>query len=178
MPNGLEPPADWIELPVSRHVFTYERTFQSPRPLVAAVSIATVEHSDGQLQTAEATTLKPLVVVIEDDYRSSLALTMLIDDWGFACISARSSREAVQTLGQRLEQISAIVTDVEIDGQMRGIKDALAIASAVGRAVPTIVTTGHGDFASIAGPFPVIRKPFDPDLLHNWLIHKLGYTGA
>ena len=70
--------------------------------------------------------------------------------------------------------MSAIVTDVEIYGQMRGIKDAIAIASAIGRTVPTIVTTGHGDFATIAGPFPVIRKPFDPNILHEWLNHKLG----
>ena len=41
--------------------------------------------------------------------------------------------------------------------------------------VPTIITTGHSDFAAISGPFPVIRKPFDPDILHAWLVHKLGY---
>jgi DNA-binding NtrC family response regulator len=127
---------------------------------------------------SEAEVARPLVVVIEDDYRSSLALRMLIDDWGYSCIAVQSSREAVQTLGHRLPRISAIVTDVEIDGQMRGIKDALAIASALGRPVPTIVTTGHGDFAAIAGPFPIIRKPFDPDILHAWLVHKLGYASS
>lgn len=118
---------------------------------------------------------RPLVAVIEDDYQSSLALTMLIDDWGYACIAARSSQEAVSTLGARLHQIAAIVTDVEIGGQMRGVRDALAIASALGRSIPTIVTTGHGDYASDCKPFPVIRKPFDPDILHAWLAQKLGY---
>ena len=117
---------------------------------------------------------RPLVVVIEDDYRSSLALTMLIDDWGFSPLAARCAREVVRTLGHRLFNVAAIVTDVEIEGQMRGIKDAVAMASAIGRSVPTIVTTGHGDFATAtAGPFPVIRKPFDPDILHRWLNHKL-----
>jgi DNA-binding NtrC family response regulator len=125
-------------------------------------------------RTNEMTSLRPLVVVIEDDYRSSLALTMLMDDWGFSSLAARSAREVVQTLGNRLCNVSAIVTDVEIDGQMRGIKDAIAIGSAIGRAVPTIVTTGYGDFAAIAGPFPVLRKPFDPSILHEWLNHKLG----
>ena len=130
------------------------------------------------VQTDETTSLRPLVVVIEDDYRSSLALTMLIDDWGFSSLAARCAREVVQTLGNRLCNVSAIVTDVQIDGQMRGIKDAIAIASAIGRAVPTIVTTGYGDFATIAGPFPVIRKPFDPNILHEWLNHKLGRAMA
>jgi DNA-binding NtrC family response regulator len=123
---------------------------------------------------ASAPPVRPLIVVIEDDYRSSMALTMLIDDWGFSCIAARSTREAVQTLGHRLTQVSAIITDIEIDGQMRGIRDALAIAATIGRAVPTIITTGHPDFVSVASPFPVVRKPFDPDILHQWLVHKLG----
>ncbi len=118
---------------------------------------------------------RPLVAVIEDDYRSSLALTMLIDDWGYACIAARSSREAIRTLGVRMDQIAAIVTDIEIDGQMRGVVDALAIASTLGRPIPTIVTTGHGDYVADCKPFPVIRKPFDPDILHAWLAQKLGY---
>jgi DNA-binding NtrC family response regulator len=118
----------------------------------------------------------PLVVVIEDDYRSSLALTMLIDDWGFSSIGARCAREVVRTLGQRLFKVSAIVTDVEIDGEMRGIKDAIAIAAAVGRPIPTIVTTGYGDFAAVAGSFPIIRKPFDPEILRRWLNYKLART--
>ena len=130
------------------------------------------------VQTEETTYRRPLVVVIEDDYRSSLALTMLIGDWGFSSLAARCARDAVQTLGNRLFNVSAIITDVEIDGQMRGIRDATAIAVAIGRAVPIIVTTGYGDFATIASPFPVIRKPFDPNILHEWLNHKLGRVAA
>ena len=48
---------------------------------------------------AQMTSRRPLVVVIEDDYRSSLALTMLIDDWGFSPLAARCAREVVRTLG-------------------------------------------------------------------------------
>ncbi|CCB68053.1 MULTISPECIES: response regulator [unclassified Hyphomicrobium] len=117
---------------------------------------------------------RPLIVVIEDDYRSSMALTMLIDDWGYSCVAARSSREAVRTLGHRLGKVAAIITDIEIDGQMRGIRDAQAIAATIGHAVPTIITTGHADYAAVASPFPVIRKPFDPDILHRWLMHRIG----
>jgi DNA-binding NtrC family response regulator len=125
---------------------------------------------------APVSSTRPLIVVIEDDYRSSMALTMLIDDWGYSCVAARSSREAVRTLGHRLSNVSAIITDIEIDGQMRGIRDALAIAATIGHDVPTIITTGHSDFAAVASPFPVVRKPFDPDILHRWLVHRLGPT--
>ncbi len=118
--------------------------------------------------------VRPLVVVIEDDYRSSMALTMLVDDWGYSCVAARSLREAVQTLGHRLSNVAAIITDIEIDGQMRGIRDALSIAETVGHAVPTIITTGASALCRRRVAFPVIRKPFDPDILHRWLIHRLG----
>ncbi len=139
--------------------------------MTTPMSAMAVEHAS----VAPVSAVRPLIVVIEDDYRSSMALTMLIDDWGYSCVAARSSREAVKTLGHRLSNVSAIITDVEIDGQMRGIRDALAIAATIGHSVPTIITTGHSDFAA-ASPFPVIRKPFDPDILHQWLIHKLGST--
>ncbi|WP_045834564.1 response regulator [Hyphomicrobium sp. 99] len=117
---------------------------------------------------------RPLIVVIEDDYRSSMALTMLIDDWGYSCITGRSCREAVQALGNRLNNVSAIITDIEINGEMRGIRDALALAASIGHAVPTIITTGHADLAWGSSPFPVVGKPFDPDILHRWLVHNLG----
>jgi CheY-like chemotaxis protein len=145
----------------------------------SSLMIGTTVASDVErLVTRPKPISRRLVAVIEDDYQSSLALTMLIDDWGYSCIAARTSNEAIQTLGNRVDQIAAIVTDVEIGGQMRGIKDALAIASALGRPIPTIVTTGHGDYAATSGPFPVIRKPFDPDILHAWLVQKLGYGRA
>jgi hypothetical protein len=110
--------------------------------------------------------------VIEDDYRAALALMMLIDDWGFACVCGRSSRETAQTLGSRLLRVSAIITDVNIDGQFRGIKDAVALASAIGRPLPTIVTTGY-DIDQRNCTFPVLRKPFDPNILLRWLNFKL-----
>ncbi|MFT3732884.1 MAG: response regulator [Hyphomicrobium sp.] len=121
---------------------------------------------------------RPLIVVIEDDYRSSMALTMLIDDWGYSCVAARSSREAVRTLGHSLGNIAAIITDIEIDGQMRGVRDALAIAAAIGHSIPTIITTGHADYSSGALPFPVVRKPFDPDILRRWLRYRVGAVVA
>lgn len=133
-----------------------------------------LEMAVDRASSALDTPTRPLIVVIEDDYRSSMALTMLIDDWGYSCVAARSSREAVRTLGHRLGKVAAIITDIEIDGQMRGIRDALAIAATIGRPVPTIITTGHSDYATVASPFPVIRKPFDPDILHGWLAHRLG----
>ena len=115
----------------------------------------------------------PLVVVIEDDYRSALALAMLLDDWGYAYVTARSVKEAVQTLGPRLTRVAAIITDLNLDGELRGISDAAALASAIGYKVPTIVTTGYGDEICKTTALPVLKKPFDPNMLRSWLDFKL-----
>ena len=130
-------------------------------------------HSEWPLSEQFTNSHKQLVVVIEDDYQSSMALSMVIDDWGYSCLPARCLCEAVQTLGHRLTSVAAIVTDVEIDGQLRGIKDAVALARSIGRAVPIIVTTGHAEFASAASSFPVLTKPFDLEHLRQWLDHSL-----
>ncbi|HPG89381.1 MAG TPA: response regulator [Hyphomicrobium sp.] len=139
---------------------------------MAHTNLAMLDEPMAFFDRARAT--RPIVVVIEDNYRSSIALAMLIDDWGYACIAARSADEAMSALGRRLDRVSAIVTDLQIFGKMSGIRDASAIISKIGRNVPTIVTTGHGDFATLEGSFPVIRKPFDPEILHKWLDRKIG----
>ena len=129
-----------------------------------------------EVPAAQASTLaaaKPIVVVIEDDYRSALALVMLMEDWGYTCIAGRSSHEAALTLGSRLTRVAAIVTDLNLGGVLRGIKDAKGLAAAIGHVVPTIVTTGFGDIADQASEFPVLRKPFDPNMLRTWLEYKI-----
>jgi DNA-binding NtrC family response regulator len=131
---------------------------------------ATTERPDPALPMP---TSRPLVVVLEDDFHLALALQMLIDDWGFEGVKGRSLAEAARTLGSRLTNVSAIVTDLNLNGAFRGIKDAKLLAAAVGRPVPTIVTTGYGDFAEEAGSFPVLRKPFDPNILRKWLDYRV-----
>ena len=120
----------------------------------------------------QSTLSKPLIIVIEDDYRSALALAMLIDDWDYAYVVARSMKEAMLILGPRIKRVSAIITDLNLAGELRGIVDAVALAAAIGHPVPTIVTTGYGDEIRKTSAFPVLRKPFDPNVLRIWLEHK------
>jgi FixJ family two-component response regulator len=140
--------------------------------------IEQVQSMTVQPMPKSITPSRPLVVVLEDDYRMAMALVMLINDWGFAGVAGRSLVEITRTLGPRLENVSAIVTDVNLNGSFRGIKDAKFLASAIGHGVPTIVTTGYGDFAEESGSFPVLRKPFDPGVLRRWLDLKVRNIGA
>ena len=68
-----------------------------------------------------------------------------------------------------MPQVEALIVDYMLDDGFTGIKGAAAIINAIGRRVPTIVTTGHGERAEHENIYPVLRKPFDPSILRSWL---------
>ncbi len=112
---------------------------------------------------------RPLILVLENDGRLAVVLTVLIEDWGFAPITANSASAAARALGSRIQQVDAIIADYQLDDGFTGINGARALARAIGHAVPTIVTTGHAILAEHANAFPVLSKPFDPSILRRWL---------
>jgi DNA-binding NtrC family response regulator len=111
----------------------------------------------------------PLILVIENDGRLAVALTILIEDWGFTPVTANSVSAAARALGNRMRDVTAIITDYHLDDGFTGINGARALTLAIGRTVPTIVTTGHSVLAEHANAFPVLSKPFDPSILRKWL---------
>lgn len=114
-------------------------------------------------------TPRSLVVIIENDAQLANALALLVHDWGYEAVPAGSVTVAVRALGPRMNDVCAIIADYQLDDGFTGIKSATAIAKAIGRSIPTIVTTGHAVLAEHADVFPVLSKPFDPGILHRWL---------
>jgi DNA-binding NtrC family response regulator len=117
---------------------------------------------------------RPLVLIIEDDQDTAGALSMLVEDWGFAHVTADSPGAAVRALGSRVTEVRAVITDFHLRDGFTGIAGAIAVAKAIGHPVPTLVTTGFLDLAPYLDNFPVLTKPFDPTELHRWLDHHLG----
>ena len=118
---------------------------------------------------AEAADPRPLVLIIEDNPVTASALSMLLDDWGFAYLTANLPSNAVRALGSRITEVQALITDYHLEDGFTGIKGAIAVANAVGHPIPTLVTTGFLDLAEYLDTFPVLSKPFDPNVLHQWL---------
>ncbi len=116
---------------------------------------------------------RPLVLIIEDDRNVACALSLLLDDWGYSFVTAESPKAAVRALGNRLKDVQAVITDYHLEDGFTGIKGAAAVANAIGHPVPTLVTTCFFDVADQIGRFPVLAKPFDPSLLHQWLMFQL-----
>lgn len=90
---------------------------------------------------------RPLVVVIENERRLAEALCFLIEDWGYVCMAAPSSKALARALGPRLSNVKAMIVDYYLDDGFTGDKAAAALAAAIGTQVPTIMTTAHTAFA-------------------------------
>ncbi|MGB0084501.1 MAG: response regulator [Rhodomicrobiaceae bacterium] len=116
---------------------------------------------------------RPLILVIDDDPRMANALSLLLEDWGFSHVTAESPSAAVRALGNRLDEVRAVITDYHLQDGFTGIKGAVAVTNAIGRPVPTLVTTCFHDLAETVSAFPVLAKPFDPNLLRQWLNYQL-----
>lgn len=111
---------------------------------------------------------RPLVVIIEDDETIADAWSLLLTDWGYASVAA-----AVRALGQRVSEVRAVITDYHLLDGFTGVTGALAIAKAVGHPVPTLVITGFFDLGKNLVAFPVLAKPFNPDVLRQWLSYQI-----
>lgn len=117
---------------------------------------------------------RPLVVVVENERRIADALCMLIEDWGFSCLAVPSIASAARALGPDIRKIRAVIADYHLDDGFTGDKAAAALAKAIGFPVPTLMTTGHVTMADRQTKYPVLPKPFDPDILKSWLEANVG----
>jgi CheY-like chemotaxis protein len=121
---------------------------------------------------------RPLIVLIEDDSRLAPALAMLIGDWGYECIAARSPAAAAARLGHRVAEVRAVVADFSRDDAYTGRRSAAAIEAALGARVPVIVATNEPVLARSHGFADVLDKPCDPEALQQWLSQHVRHASA
>jgi len=117
-----------------------------------------------------------IVVVIENEAMIARTLQLLIEDWGFQCIAASSAAKAARELGADAARVCAVIADYQLDDGFTGDKAAALISTAVGAPLPTLLTTGHVSLADHQAGYPVLPKPFDPEILHRWLLHNVCRT--
>jgi DNA-binding response OmpR family regulator len=116
---------------------------------------------------------RPLVLIIEDDKNMAEAWSLLLTDWGYSYVAADSAGAAVRALGPRVGEVRAVITDYHLVDGFTGVTGAVAIANAIGHPVPTLVTTGFSELGKNLVTFPVLAKPFDPDVLRQWLSFQI-----
>jgi CheY-like chemotaxis protein len=121
---------------------------------------------------------RPLVVVIENERRLAEALRFLIEDWGYLCVAAPSSKALARALGTDILNVKALIVDFFLDDGFTGDKAVTTLMAAIGSKVPAIITTAHMALADRQAGYPVLPKPFDPDVLRVWLNDNVGRNAA
>lgn len=89
----------------------------------------------------EGFSLRPRVLIIDDEPMVRLTLAAFLEDSGFACLETGSGREGLETLDR--EQPDLVLTDLQMEGL-----DGFAVVRAVAHfspQTPVIVMTGTED---------------------------------
>lgn len=113
---------------------------------------------------------RPTVLMVEDNALVLELGATVLDEAGYAVITATSADEALAQLQAGLK-IDLLFTDIVLPGDLDGV----ALAEALGEIlpnVPVLLTTGWadraGEQAGAREPWPLIGKPYRPaDLLRR-----------
>jgi CheY-like chemotaxis protein len=70
--------------------------------------------------------MRPVVLVVEDDFLIRMNAAGMIEDAGFDAVEAANADEAIVILEARLD-IRVVFTDIQMPGSMDGLKLAAAI---------------------------------------------------
>jgi FixJ family two-component response regulator len=108
---------------------------------------------------------KPVVFVVDDDYRVREALSSLISSVGLDVAAFGSAAEFLQS--EKPDSPACLVLDIQLPGTT-GLE--LQRELAAGAAPPIVFITGHGDIPSSvramkAGAIEFLSKPFDDEEL-------------
>ena len=73
-----------------------------------------------------ATTKRPVVLVVEDEFLIRMHAAEMIEEAGFEVLEASNADEAVEMLEARFD-IAVVFTDIQMPGSMDGLKLAKAV---------------------------------------------------
>lgn len=109
----------------------------------------------------QATPLKPVVLIVEDEPLLRLTAEELIEDGGFDVVSVPDAASAVRLLEHRLD-IRIVFTDIDMPGGMDGIRLAAMIRDRW-PPIEIVVTSSHVSIADHEMPARgvFVSKPYD-----------------
>jgi CheY-like chemotaxis protein len=109
-----------------------------------------------------ATTKRPVVLVVEDEFLIRMHAAEMIEEAGFEVVEASNADEAVAILEARLD-IAVVFTDIQMPGSTDGLKLARAVRSRW-PPIHIVATSGFVDVRTTdlpdGGRF--LPKPYSP----------------
>lgn len=121
---------------------------------------------------------KGLVFVIDDEPSVLKGLRLVIQDWGFAVLTARTELEAIDILNGRNQAPDIIIADYRLRGICNGAQVVAHLRQTFGRAIPCILITGDTAPERIREAndhgFTLLHKPVEPTRLHAAIADRLS----
>ena len=120
-----------------------------------------------------------LLLLVEDEPVISLTLETVLDDAGFAVLTAASGAEAIAVLDGRIDDIAGVVTDIRLVGNMTGW-DVARHARTLKAGVAVVYMSGDSaaDWSSEGVPLSVmLSKPFADAQLVTAISTLLNQSG-
>jgi CheY-like chemotaxis protein len=121
---------------------------------------------------------KGLVFVIDDEAPVLKGLRLVIEDWGYTVLAARTELEAVNILNGRKQAPDVIIADYRLRGICNGAQVVAYIRQTFGRSIPCILITGDTAPERIREAndhgFTLLHKPVEPADLHAAIAQNLS----
>lgn len=121
-----------------------------------------------------------VVLVVEDEAIIRMILVDALEDAGFVTVEAGHADAATATFATR-QDIAAVVTDLQMPGEMDGLGLARWMDSHAAH-VPIIITSGLDRLPDGADLSPsiarVVTKPYDPAEVARWVAELFGPAAA
>lgn len=123
---------------------------------------------------------KGMVFVIDDEASVLKGLRLVIEDWGYSVLTARTELEAVNILSARKQAPDIIIADYRLRGICNGAQVVAHIRQTFGERIPCILITGDTApdrirEASNYG-YTLLYKPVKPAELRAVITECLGQT--
>jgi PAS domain S-box-containing protein len=130
----------------------------------------------------QAVTGKGLVFVIDDEASVLKGLRLVIEDWGYAVLAARTELEAINILNGRNQAPDVIIADYRLRGICNGAQVVAHIRQTFGQPIPCILITGDTAPERIREAndhgFTLLHKPVEPAELHAAIVENLSRQAA
>jgi PAS domain S-box-containing protein len=121
---------------------------------------------------------KGLVFVIDDEPSVLKGLRLVIEDWGYTVLTARTELEAISILNGRNQAPDIIIADYRLRGICNGAQVVTHIRQTFGEQVPCILITGDTAPERIREAnehgFTLLHKPVEPAELRAAIVKDLG----
>jgi PAS domain S-box-containing protein len=142
-----------------------------------------LDHSDHATQSAPTvadTGSGGRVLLIEDDTPLRDSIEILLDDWGYASLTAASGEEALDLATREGWRFDAVIADHRLGAGLTGTATATEIGRRAGRSFPTLILTGDTAKERIAevhaSGFVMLHKPVGAEDLRSRLAHLIRGT--